>query len=200
MQREYGISPVIATLLIVLIGCVIAMILLLAYLGMLNGFFSSFALAHPLIKITSVLHTTPQGTMKLASRIFILNTDTVEYKNRDLMAVFLKNGEELYARIHTLHGEEFIPTQHCGVSTIGGSGCRGEFFSPGEMIEINLKNGYYAPGDQVELRVYQKSSDTSFTPFIGNPARLHDLQEWALENFHSAHPGYRIISQHIVTA
>jgi hypothetical protein len=138
--------------------------------------------------------------MKLASRVFITNTHSVEYKNRDLMAVFLRNGKELYAEIHTLHGEGFIPTQHFGVSTIGGSGCRGEYFSPGEKIEINLKNGYYAPGDLVELRIYQKSTDTSLTPFIGTPKYIDEMNEWAEENFFSNHPGYRIISQHKVTA
>ena len=138
--------------------------------------------------------------MKLASRVFIENTNTADYKNRDLMAVFLRDGKELYAEIHTLHGEGFIPTQHYGVSTIAGSGCRGDYFSPGEKIEINLKNGYYAPGDEVELRIYQKSGDTSLTPFIGNLVNSHDLNEWVEENFYSEHPGYRIISQHKVTA
>lgn len=200
MPRECGVSPVIGCLLLVALVFILALILFLAYLGMFSNLFGPFALAPPLIKVTSVLHTTPQGAMKLASRVFIENTNMVEYKNRDLMAVFLRNGEELYAVINTLHGEGFIPTQHFGVSTIGGSGCRGEYFSPGEKIEINLKNGYYAPGDQVELRIYQKSGDRSMSPFIGNPANMRDMNEWVEENFYPEHPGYRIISQHKVIA
>lgn len=200
MRQEDGDSPVLGHVLIIGLVIILGAILLLAYLGMLNGFFSSFALAPSPIQITSVLHTTPQGAMKLASRVFVKNTNTVEYKNGDLMAVFLRNGEELFAEIHTLHGEGFIPTQHYGVSTIGGSGCRGDYFSPGEMIEINLKNGYYAPGDEVELRIYQRSSDTKMVPFIGNPVNMNDMSEWVNENLHPGHPGYRIISQHKVKA
>jgi hypothetical protein len=70
------------------------------------------------------------------------------------------------------------------------------YFSPGEKIEINLKNGRYRPGDQVELRIYEKSGDSSFTPIMGDITDSGYMQEWIEENFYSKHPGYRIISQH----
>ena len=164
--------------------------------GMLQMPKFSDELAPPLIEVTSVLHTTASGSTQQASRIFIRNTHSVEYKNRDLMAEFYKNNKKLYARIYTLHGVGFIPTHHFGVSTIGGAGCRDDYFSPGEEIEINLKDGYYAPGDLVELRIYQKSGDTSYLPLIGNLLDSHYMDEWLGENFYSEHKGYRLISQH----
>ena len=200
IDRDNGDSHVIGEFILIAVGIILAGILLLYCLGMLNGFFPRSALAPPYIKIISVLHTTPQGNMNLASRIFIENTGTKEYNNRNLAAVFLKNGEEQYAVINTLHGEGFIPTEHFGVATIGGSGCRGEYFSPGEMIEINLKDGLYKPGDEVELRIYEKSADTALTPIIGSVVDKQYMQDWVEENFFSKHPGYRIMSQHKYTA
>lgn len=153
MDSDNADSPVIGIILIIALLFILFLILLLYLTGMLSGFYGQVTLAPPLIQVTSVLHYTPDGEMKLASRVAIMNTDTKEYKNRDLIAVFYRNKKKLYAVINTLHGEGFIPTQHFGVSTISGSGCKGEYFSPGEGILIDLKNGYYAPGNLVEMRV-----------------------------------------------
>ena len=147
---SHSIAHILLIALVIFIGAI-----LLAYcLGFLLGFFGEHPLAPPLFKVTSIVHTSPSGTMNLASRVFIENSVMTEFRNRDLMAEFYRNDKELYAKIYTLHGEGFVPTQHIGVATMGGSGCRGEYFSPGEKIEINLKNGQYHPGDKVELRIY----------------------------------------------
>lgn len=196
MGREPAVSPVIGVILIVLLVVIIIAIFCLFLFGMLHMPEFCDKLAPPLIVVTSVLHTTPSGHTQQASRVFIENTNAIEYKNRDLMAEFFKNRKKLYARIYTLHGTDFIPTQHFGVATIGGSGCRDDYFSPGERIEINLKDGYYGPGDLVELRVYQKTSDMSLTPLTGNLLHWDYIQDWLGENFYSEHRGYRIISQH----
>lgn len=199
-ERDRGDSPVLSEVMILGLVLILGLIILAYLLGLISGLFPDGMLAPPIIKITAVLHTSASGTMNLAIRVFIENTGAVEYKNRDLIAVFLRNGEEIYAEISTLHGEGFIPTQHFGVATMGGAGCRGEFFSPGEKIEINLNNGRYRPGDRVEVRIYQKSSDQSLIPLtvsIGNP---RDFQEWVEEVFYSRHPGYRLISQHSICA
>ena len=196
MHREPAVSPVVGVILTVCIVILLVSLILAYLLGYLNAFTPANRLAPPLIQVTSVLHTTAAGTMKDASRVFIQNKDSVEFKNRDLMAEFYKGHEKLYARIFTLHGADFIPSHHFGVSTMGGAGCSKEYFSPGEMIEINLKDGYYAPGDLVELRIYQRSSDTSCTPLTGNVGDDEYMQDWLKENYYSEHKGYRIISQH----
>jgi hypothetical protein len=140
--------------------------------------------------------------MKLASRIVIQNTGTKEYRNRLLQAKFYCNNKKLYAFINTLHGEDFIPSQHFGVSTIGGSGCRGEYFSPGEMILIDLKDGYYAPGDLVELRIFQNSSGYSYrtAPITGSLTDKKYMKEWLDENVFFSGQGYHILSQDRVKA
>lgn len=200
ISRDPADSNTTGHILLIALAVFLGMILLVFCLALLSGFFEGLSLAPPLFKVTSVIHTSPSGTMNLASRIFIENTVMTDFKNRDLMAEFYRNGKELYAKIYTLHGEGFIPTQHIGVATMGGSGCRGEYFSPGEKIEINLKNGQYYPGDMVELRIYEKTGDTASAPILKSVADPTYLDEWVREYFYPDHKGYRIISQHKVRA
>ncbi len=196
ISRDPADSNTTGHMLLIALAVLLGVILLAVCLAFLSGFFGEQSLAPSLFKVTSVIHTSPSGTMNLASRIFIENTVMTDFKNRDLMAEFYRNGKELYAKIYTLHGEGFIPTQHIGVATMGGSGCRGEYFSPGEKIEINLKNGQYHPGDMVELRIYEKTEDTTSTPILKSVADSSYLDEWVREYFYPEHKGYRIISQH----
>jgi len=199
MHKEPGDSSTTGVIILVAVVVILAAIILIS-LFCLFSFSSTDHLAPPLIQVTSVLHTTESGAMKYASRVNIQNTHTIEYKNRDLMAEFYKNHKKLYARIYTLHGADFVPSKHFGVATIGGEGCSGDFFSPHEMIGIDLTNGYYVPGDLVELRIYQKCSDSSQTPLTGNLLHKDYMQDWLGENFYSEHKGYRIISQHTYKA
>lgn len=197
MAQDPAVSSVHGNLLMVAIAVILAFLVLLLALAMLSGLWGSHCPAPPLIQITEVFHT-EQGKMNLASRITIENRHCVEYRNRDLKAVFFRNGEELFARINTLNGYDFIPTQHFGVSTIGGAGCRNDFFSPGEKILIDLKNGYYRPGDRIELRIYQRSADSRPAPITGDLTDWGYISEWLDENVHSEKSGYRLISQHQV--
>lgn len=195
MHKEPGDCSTTGVIILVAVTVILVAIVLLFLLSFLS-FVSHDQLAPSIIQVTSVLHTTPSGTMNDASRVNIQNKGTVEYKNGDLMAEFYNGHEKLYAKIYTLHGTDFIPTRHFGVATIGGTGCRGDFFSPNEEIGIDLTNGYYRPGDLVELRIYQKSNDNSMTPLTGNLLHSDYMQDWLKENFYSDHTGYRIISQH----
>lgn len=195
MERDPAVSSVHGNLLMVIIVVIIAAILLLYVMGMMDGLGGTRTLAPPLIQITAVFHT-KQGVMNLASQVAIENKYTVEYPNKDLQAEFLCNGKQLLANIFTLHGPGFIPTHHFGVSTIGGAGCSGDYFSPGEKILIDLKNGYYRPGDTVELRIYQRSDDTSVAPITGLITDDSYMEEWKKKNLYSERKGYRLISQH----
>lgn len=197
MAQDPAVSSVHGNLLMVAIAVILAFLVLLLVLGMLSGLWGSQSLAPPLIQITDVFHT-EKGKMNLASRIAIMNRHCVEYRNRDLKAVFFRNGEELFARINTLNGHNFIPTQHFGVSTIGGAGCSNDFFSPGEKILIDLKNGYYRPGDRIELRIYQRSTDTRPAPITGDLTDQAYMSTWLDEHIYSEKSGYRLISQHQV--
>ena len=195
MKRDPAASSVHGVISMVAVVVILAAMVFLLIMGMLSFLDSSDSLAPPLIQITLVDHT-KQGKMNLASRVTIQNMDSIEYPNKDLQAEFRCNGKELLADIFTLHGTDFIPTHHFGVSTMGGAGCSGDYFSPGEKILIDLTNGYYHPGDTVELRIYQRSSDSRPSPILGQVSDRDYMDDWFAENYYSPRDGYRLISQH----
>lgn len=202
MKKNNGESQIYSIFLIILIMILLFFVILSYCLGFFNRFFEQPTLAPAIIQVISVSHIFGHGSTNLASRVSIQNMGRIEYRNRDLQAVFFRNEKKLFAIINTLHGENFVPTQHFGVSTMGGSGCRGEFFSPGEKILIDLKNGYYAPGDRVEVRIYQRNSGSSPTsyPITGLLTDSGFMKSWLDENIYSSRPGYHLLSQHRFSA
>jgi len=107
-----------------------------------------------IFQITSVIHTSEQGVLNYDSRVVLLNTGTTNYPNKYLRAVFLKNGKQVNCRIQTLNGHDFISTAHIGVQTLGGTGCQGTFWEPGERIVLDFTDGTFHPGDFVSAEIY----------------------------------------------
>lgn len=195
MTREHAVSQVQGVLLMV----VITVLLFLLIAAFLMGYFPLARhepLAPPIIKIIAVNH---YGA-KLEGKITIRSFSSGDLINDDLQAILYANGKKVLANIHTLHGAGFIPTHHYGVKTISGSGCKELYFSPGETIVIDLKNGYIKPGDSLELRIYQKSDDDSMTPLRGDLLDDAYMADYISENVFNSLQGYRLYSQHWYTA
>ena len=121
--------------------------------------FSSFSLGGgeeevpAIFKITSITHGT-----NYESKVVLLHTGTVTYTNSNLMAKFYKNDQLLHADILTMHGEDFIPTQHHGVQTMGGAGCSGNTWLPNERIALDFKNEMFHPDDMVMAEIYDTTT------------------------------------------
>ncbi|MDD1728553.1 MAG: hypothetical protein LUQ50_05735, partial [Methanospirillum sp.] len=80
MRKEAGVSPTIATFLMVTLLIIVFVLLWSLLSGMLHLFDNEDQLAPPLIQVTSVLHTTPSGSMQDDSRVFIQNMDSIELR------------------------------------------------------------------------------------------------------------------------
>jgi len=106
-----------------------------------------------IFKITSITHGT-----KYESKVVLLHTGTVTYTNSNLMAKFYKNDQLLHADILTMHGEDFIPTQHHGVQTMGGAGCSGNTWLPGERIALDFSDRTFHPDDMVMAEIYDTTT------------------------------------------
>lgn len=195
IQYERADTTTHGTILMVAIVVLLGILLLALFLGFFSPNLFHQSLAPEIIKIVGINH----GGNKLESRVTIRSFATEELDNDTLIAIIHVNGEKLIAQILTLHGTDFIPTHHYGVKTIGGSGCRGQFFSPKETIVIDLKNGYIRPRDVVELIIYKKSDDTSAYP-VGNLLDRKYMERYQEEYIFHHIPGYRIYSQHQYTA
>jgi len=160
MQRDSAMSPVMATTLlvaitIILVAVVAAMLLTMPLLQF------SFAPIPTIFAITSI-ESTDEITKQLNddSRVILLHTGTKTYLNKNLKALFYKNGVQVNANIQTLNGHDFISTVHTGVQWIGGMGCEGLTWTPGEMTAIDLTDGTFRPGDSVQLDIIDNSTKT----------------------------------------
>ena len=194
--KDHAFSEVHSQFLMVALIILTFLFIFAYFMGYLNLNLFSNALAPPNIKIISINH----GGAKLEGQVTIRSFASEELSNRDLQAVLYINGKKVIACIHTLNGHNFIPTHHFGVKNIGGSGCSGDFFSPGESIVIDLKNGYIRPGDVVELRIYRRSNDSSMLPIQGNLLDRKYVNDYLDENVYGSLKGYRLFSQHRYTA
>lgn len=195
MQCDEAGSSIQGNILMLTIVVIMGSVLLFLVMGLFSLDLFHDSLAPPIIKIIGINH----NGAKFESQVVIRSFSPDELDNNLLMARLKVNGDYLLAHIYTLHGYDFIPTRHFGVKNIGGSGCSGQFFSPGETIVIDLKNGYIHPGDIIELRIYQKSDSRNYLP----PGNLLDedyMEEYEAEYIFSQMKDYRIFSQAWYTA
>jgi len=110
--------------------------------------------------ITNIFHDDEiTGVMNYDSRMILLHTGTISYNNGDLKAKLFKNGQPVSCVIETLNGNDFISTVHLGVQWIGGAGCSGAMWAPGEMTAIDFMDGTFHPGDSVQIDIVDNSTN-----------------------------------------
>jgi hypothetical protein len=87
------------------------------------------------------------------SRVTLVHTGLHPYENRRLQALFYRDRIPLHAVISTLDGHDFISTRHYGVQWMGGPGCSGGTWTPGETTVIDFSDGTFRPGDSVQVDI-----------------------------------------------
>ncbi len=99
------------------------------------------------------------GHKNYDSRVILLHTGGIAYQNRNLTAKFFRNGQPLSCVFTTMNGHDFIDTIHLGVQWMGGMGCSGSTWSPGERIRIDFTDGTFHPGDRVQVDILDKNGN-----------------------------------------
>jgi hypothetical protein len=152
-----AISQTIATILMVAITILLALLVLLLFrmpsleytLGMVPAIFT----------ITNIDDVDEiSGHLNYDSRVMLIHTGTLNYQNANLKAIFYKNGQLVNANIATMNGHDFISTSHNGVQWMGGTGCSGTAWTPGEQIAIDFTDETFKPGDTVQIDVFNNST------------------------------------------
>ncbi|NLV25748.1 MAG: hypothetical protein GXY48_01045 [Methanomicrobiales archaeon] len=192
MRTDDAESSTLGMILIIVIIIILGIIVLLLAMGFLPINPVHDSLVPAFIKIIGINHS---GT-RLESQVVIRSFYSEELDNDQLMARLKVNGNDILACITTLQGHNFIPTRHFGVKNIKGSGCKGQFFSPGEIIVIDLKNGYIKPGDTVELKIYEKTNERISLPAPGNLLNREYMEEYEAEYLFNQMKDCWIFSQH----
>jgi hypothetical protein len=112
-----------------------------------------------IFKITTIRHVDEHGVLNYDSRMVLVHSGTINYQNRNLMAKILKNDIPLNFVIATLNGNDYINHAHTqGVHIMGGSGCSGDLWTPGEMTYIEFSHGTFHPGDSVTVEMYDNTT------------------------------------------
>jgi len=106
------------------------------------------------------------GHMNFDSRVILLHTGVTDYKNDNLRARFFKNGQPVSGSIVTMNGHDFISTSHFGVQWMGGSGCSGTTWNPGERICIDFSDGTFHPGEHVRVDIIDKERNLVISQHI----------------------------------
>jgi len=109
--------------------------------------------------ITAIVGTDDiTGHMNFDSRVILFHSGSKTYQNNNLTAKFFKNGQMVPGSIITMDGHDFISTAHYGVQWMGGMGCSGTTWSPGERICIDFTDGTFHPGDTVRVDISDTNS------------------------------------------
>lgn len=111
-----------------------------------------------IIEIQLICHT-DESILNYDSRVILRHNGTERIVNDDVRAVFYRNDLPVACNIETLNGYRFISTHHYGVQLMGGSGCSGLYWNPGEKTWIDFTDGTFHPGDQVQVDIIDKISD-----------------------------------------
>jgi flagellin-like protein len=160
-DRSRGISPVVATILLVALTLILALMVLLLFS------LPSWDVGDPpaIFVITTIDHHSDLAPYRFNydSRVTIVNTGAKSYENRLLKALFYRNQVQMNAVITTLDGHDFISSRHFGVQWMGGSGCSGGTWTPGESTVIDFTDGTFRPGDLVQLDIVDTISNRTIS-------------------------------------
>ena len=158
-RNENAVSQPLGVILMVAVTILLALIMLLMMNIHLPAWNPDKGIPE-IFTITSIESSDEiTGHLNFDSRVIILHTGVSAFQNNNLKARFFKNGQPVSASIITMNGHDFISTSHFGVQWMGGSGCSGTTWSPGERICIDFSDGTFHPGERVQVDIIDKEKD-----------------------------------------
>jgi len=157
MSGDEGASNPLGIILILAITFVIAAVIFSQLLQMPAIFNST----PPVVfEITKIRHVNDNGVLTYDSRVMLINVGNEDYKNKNLMAKIYRNNIPLTFVMGSLNGNDYIAHYHTnGVDIMGGPGCSGTTWSPGEMLYIDFKDRTFHPEDSVRIEIYDKTTN-----------------------------------------
>lgn len=159
LREDSSTSQVKATLLLVLITLILAVVLWESIsLPDLNYVFTEDAPC--IFEITDVYHEDEiTGAQCLDSRVILWHTGEEAVANDEIYARVYKDYNPVHCNIQTFNGYIFVGTNHYGVQWMGGSGCSSDYWYPGERIAIDFSDGTFRQGNLVRIDIFSKESD-----------------------------------------
>ncbi|WAI01527.1 archaellin/type IV pilin N-terminal domain-containing protein [Methanogenium organophilum] len=153
-ENERATSQVTATLLLVAITVIIAIILLQSF--SIPDFNWGYSEPPVIFKITSISSSSPT----YESQVFLRNIAKQDYQNQELSADIYCNDKLLPCTIETLNTHDFISTAHYGVKNLKGTGGSSETWNYNQLLRIDLSDGFIHPGDTITVDIIEIATDT----------------------------------------
>ncbi len=156
-KSDNGISPAIATLLIIaltLILCAILAACLMHY--SYTSLVPSSSNPPEILAIESVKHYNNNGQLTYASNVTLRNIGTEPLWNSNYSAEVYIDDTKQFVIINTLKADEFIPTHHYGIKNLFGSGPTGYEWEPGNSGILDLEDGTIQPGFTLRIDIIRK--------------------------------------------
>ncbi len=157
-KSDNGISPAIATLLIIALTLILCAILIVYCMGLVNIQWEQPLNTSPpeLLAIVSVNHYDDNGKLTYESIVTLQNIGTRPLKNSDYRAEIYINDIKQYIVIKTLQADKFIETHHFGIQLLYGIGPIGYEWEPGNIGVFDLNDGTLYPGDLLQIDIIRK--------------------------------------------
>ncbi len=155
-QGDDGVSPVIATLLLIALTLILCAIIAACLMG--YGYTSSgLSPSSPpeILAIESVDHYN-DGKLTFVSKVKLRNIGIEPLVNENYSAEVYINDVKHYVIIETLQAHDFIDTHHYGINTISGSGPTGYEWEPGNSGVFDLLDGMVQPGFTLRIDIIRK--------------------------------------------
>ena len=156
-KNDNGISPAIATLLIIALTLILCAILAACLMN--YGYTSlvpSSSNPPEILAIESVKHYNNNGQLTYASNVTLRNIGTESLWNSDYSAEVYIDDTKQFVIINTLKADEFIPTHHYGIKNLFGSGPTGYEWEPGNSGVLDLEDGTIQPGFTLRIDIIRK--------------------------------------------
>ena len=151
-MTDDAVSNPVGTILMV------ALTILLVALLFFGLFPNLFDTTPSLIQITGVRHYDDEtGRLNYDSRVILIYKGEKRLDNTGLRAVFYRNEQQVPAVIGTMNGDQFIHSNHFGVQTISGEGCKDSGWCFNQMMSIDLNDRTFYPNDMVRIDVIEKA-------------------------------------------
>ncbi|HJJ43860.1 MAG TPA: type IV pilin [Methanocorpusculum sp.] len=151
-----GVSPVVATLLLLIITVILCAIIAAFCTSFINWMEQPVNKTPPeILAIISVDHYN-NGTKTFAGKVTLKNIGIKSLCNSNYSAEVYIDDIKQFVIIKTLQAHDFIPTEHYGICIISGCGPRGYEWGPGSSGLFDLKDGMVQPGALLRIDIIRK--------------------------------------------
>ena len=173
-QGDDGVSPVIATLLLIALTLILCAVLA-AFCMTFFCSSSGLPLFSPpeILAIESVDHYNPEGEKTYESIVTLKNIGKQSLKNTDYRAEIYINDIKQFIVIKTLSGHDFCSTHHFGIQLLYGPGPTDYNWEPNQDGVFDLNDGTIHPCDLLQIDIIDNNtSSPSYSKVISRSIKL----------------------------